>query len=35
MMNFQMRYRPSDYSGQADAETAALLYVLTNPVALR
>ena len=34
MMNFQMRYRPSDYSGQADAETAALLYVLTNPVAL-
>ena len=35
MMNFQMRYRPSDYSGQADAETAALLYVLTNPVALK
>lgn len=31
LMNFQMRYRPADYSGQADAETAALLHVLTQP----
>ncbi len=35
MMNFQMRYRPTDYSGQPDAETAALLHVLTNPVRLK
>jgi N-acetylmuramoyl-L-alanine amidase len=33
LMNFQMRYRPADYSGRPDAETAALLWVLTNPVA--
>jgi N-acetylmuramoyl-L-alanine amidase len=32
MMNFQMRYRPSDYSGQRDAECAALLDVLTHPI---
>ena len=32
MMNFQMRYRPTDYKGQMDAESAALLQVLTNPV---
>ena len=32
LMNFQMRYRSSDYSGQPDAESAALLYVLNNPV---
>lgn len=32
LMNFQMRYRPADFSGQADAETAALLQVLTQPV---
>lgn len=32
LMNFQMRYRPSDYSGQPDAESAALLQVLTNPL---
>jgi N-acetylmuramoyl-L-alanine amidase len=31
LMNFQMRYRPENYSGQADAETAALLAVLTAP----
>ena len=32
LMNFQMRYRPADYSGQIDAESAALLQVLTNPM---
>lgn len=32
LMNFQMRYRPSKYDGQPDAESAAVLYVLTNPV---
>jgi N-acetylmuramoyl-L-alanine amidase len=31
-MNFQMRYRPAQYSGQPDAESAALLQVLNNPV---
>jgi len=31
MMNFQMRYRPERYDGQPDAETAALLWVLTEP----
>ena len=31
LSSFQMRYRPSDYSGQPDAETAALLHVLTTP----
>ncbi len=30
--SFQMRYRPADYSGQPDAETAALLHVLVNPL---
>lgn len=30
--SFQMRYRPANYSGQPDAETAALLHVLTNPL---
>jgi N-acetylmuramoyl-L-alanine amidase len=29
LMNFQMRYRPSNYQGLADAETASLLHVLT------
>ena len=28
---FQMKYRPSNYSGMADAETAALLDVVTMP----
>jgi len=28
---FQMKYRPSDYAGNADAETATLLEVLTTP----
>jgi N-acetylmuramoyl-L-alanine amidase len=28
---FQMRFRPSNYSGQPDAETAALLHVLVTP----
>lgn len=32
LMNFQMRYRPGKYDGAADAETAALLHVLTHPV---
>jgi N-acetylmuramoyl-L-alanine amidase len=31
LMNFQMRYRPSNFKGQPDAETAALLYVMTTP----
>jgi N-acetylmuramoyl-L-alanine amidase len=31
LLNFQMRYRPADHSGQPDAETAALLSVLTQP----
>ena len=31
MMNFQMRYRPGNHSGQPDAESAALLSVLNNP----
>ncbi len=31
LMNFQMRYRPANCSGQPDAETAALLHVLTVP----
>jgi N-acetylmuramoyl-L-alanine amidase len=30
MMNFQMRYRPDNYSGEPDAESAALLDVLVN-----
>jgi len=34
LMNFQMRYRPERHDGVADAETAALLHVLTNPVKL-
>ncbi len=32
LMNFQMRYRPADYSGLADAESAAILHVLNNPL---
>jgi N-acetylmuramoyl-L-alanine amidase len=31
IMNFQMRYRPAGYSGQPDAESAAILAVLTAP----
>ncbi|MDP1900197.1 MAG: N-acetylmuramoyl-L-alanine amidase [Rubrivivax sp.] len=30
LMNFQMRYRPEKYDGQPDAESAALLDVLTR-----
>ena len=30
---FQMRYRPADFSGTPDAETAAILEVLTSPPA--
>lgn len=30
--SFQMRYRPANFSGQPDAETAALLHVLVNPL---
>ena len=32
LMNFQMRYRPSNYLGEIDAETAALIWVLVNPM---
>ncbi len=32
LMNFQMRYRPASHSGQPDAESAALLQVLTTPL---
>ena len=31
LMNFQMRYRPANYDGQMDAESAAILEVLTTP----
>ena len=31
LMNFQMRYRPTLFDGQPDAESAAILWVLTNP----
>ena len=31
MMNFQMRYRPENYDGLPDAESAALLWVLNQP----
>ena len=31
LANFQMRYRPAEYSGKPDAESAALLWVLTMP----
>ncbi len=30
LMNFQMRYRPASYSGLPDAESSALLWVLTQ-----
>ncbi len=33
LMNFQMRYRPADYGGKPDAESAAILWVLTQPAA--
>jgi len=32
LMNFQMRYRPASHDGTPDAETAALLHVLTHPL---
>jgi N-acetylmuramoyl-L-alanine amidase len=32
LMNFQMRYRPGQHDGLADAETAALLHVLIQPL---
>jgi N-acetylmuramoyl-L-alanine amidase len=32
LMNFQMRYRPEKFDGMPDAETAALLHVLTQPL---
>jgi N-acetylmuramoyl-L-alanine amidase len=32
LMNFQMRYRQANFLGEPDAETAALIWVLTNPV---
>jgi N-acetylmuramoyl-L-alanine amidase len=31
LLNFQMRYRPTDHRGEMDAESAALLWVLNNP----
>ena len=31
LSSFQMRYRPSRHDGQPDAETAALVHVLTTP----
>ena len=31
LSSFQMRYRPARYDGQPDAETAALVHVLTTP----
>ena len=34
LMNFQMRYRPANYAGQPDAESAALLHVLNHPAAV-
>lgn len=34
LMNFQMRYRPADYRGLPDAESAAILWVLTHPGAV-
>jgi N-acetyl-anhydromuramyl-L-alanine amidase AmpD len=30
-MNFQMRYRPERFDGLPDAESAAILSVLTTP----
>ncbi len=30
LMNFQMRYRPANYEGKPDAESAAILWVLTT-----
>ena len=35
LMNFQMRYRPADHGGRPDAESAALLWVLTQPADVR
>lgn len=32
LMNFQMRYRPARHDGLPDAESAALLWVLNNPL---
>ncbi len=32
LMNFQMRYRPANYDGLPDAETAALLEVIDHPL---
>jgi N-acetylmuramoyl-L-alanine amidase len=32
---FQMRFRPSNYNGEPDAETAAILHALVMPVAAR
>jgi N-acetylmuramoyl-L-alanine amidase len=31
LMNFQMRYRPTNFDGQPDAESAGILEVLTTP----
>jgi N-acetylmuramoyl-L-alanine amidase len=31
LMNFQMRYRPERFDGEPDAQSAAILWVLTNP----
>jgi N-acetylmuramoyl-L-alanine amidase len=31
LATFQMKYRPSDFAGTPDSETAALLDVITSP----
>lgn len=35
LIAFQMRYRPADFGGQIDAETAALLAAVTTPEAMK
>jgi N-acetylmuramoyl-L-alanine amidase len=35
LVAFQMKYRPSNYDGSPDAETAAMLDVLTSPAKLK
>ena len=35
LATFQMRYRPSKYDGEMDAETAALLHAVTTPEAMK
>lgn len=35
LIAFQMRYRPGNFSGEMDAETAALLHAVTTPDAMK